>query len=140
MTSKDYLKQIAESKGICPFTNVVKDNALLFPVGFEKIFQDLNQLEELEKENKELRNEIINLKSNNSLLKKIYKSVENVANEFLIEKNKYKDVINILIDLLGIELDIDNCNLITDFGTIVFVNLGDKETIKELELLKEVLN
>lgn len=45
MTSKDYLKQIAESKGVCPLTNEVKDNALLFPTGFEKIFQDLDRLE-----------------------------------------------------------------------------------------------
>ena len=49
MTSKDYLKQIAESKGVCPLTNEVKDNALLFPIGFEKIFQDLYRLENLEK-------------------------------------------------------------------------------------------
>ena len=49
MTSKDYLKQIAESKGVCPLTNEVKDNALLFPIGFEKIFQDLDRLEKLEK-------------------------------------------------------------------------------------------
>lgn len=49
MTSKDYLKQIAESKGVCPLTNEVKDNALLFPIGFEYIFQDLERLEKLEK-------------------------------------------------------------------------------------------
>ena len=49
MTSKDYLKQIGESKGVCPLTNEVKDNALLFPIGFEKIFQDLDRLEKLEK-------------------------------------------------------------------------------------------
>ena len=49
MTSKDYLKQIAESKGVCPLTNEVKDNALLFPIGFEYIFQDLDRLEKLEK-------------------------------------------------------------------------------------------
>ena len=55
MTSKDYLKQIAESKGVCPLTNEVKDNALLFPIGFEKIFQDLDKLEELQKENQELK-------------------------------------------------------------------------------------
>ena len=48
MTSKDYLKQIAESKGVFPLTNEVKDNALLFPTGFEKIFQDLDRLEKLE--------------------------------------------------------------------------------------------
>ena len=55
MTSKDYLKQIAESKGVCPLTNEVKDNALLFPIGFEKIFQDLDRLEELEQENQDLK-------------------------------------------------------------------------------------
>lgn len=49
MTSKDYLKQIAESKGVCPLANEVKDNALLFPIGFEYIFQDLERLEKLEK-------------------------------------------------------------------------------------------
>ena len=49
MTSKDYIKQIAESKGVSPLTNEVKDNALLFPIGFEKIFQDLDRLEKLEK-------------------------------------------------------------------------------------------
>ena len=54
MTSKDYLKQIAESKGVCPLTNEVKDNALLFPIGFEKIFQDLDRLEKLEKVLKEV--------------------------------------------------------------------------------------
>ena len=58
MTSKDYLKQIAESKGVCPLKNEVKDNALLFPIGFEYIFQDLDRLEELEIEN-ELLKEII---------------------------------------------------------------------------------
>ena len=55
MTSKDYLKQIAKSKGVFPLTNEVKDNALLFPVGFEKIFQDLERLEKLEKENQDLK-------------------------------------------------------------------------------------
>lgn len=55
MTSRDYLKQIAESKGVCPLTNEVKDNALLFPIGFEKIFQDLDRLEKLEQENKDLK-------------------------------------------------------------------------------------
>ncbi len=55
LTSKDYLKQIAESKVICPLTNEVKDNALLFPIGFKNIFQDLDRLEELQKENQELR-------------------------------------------------------------------------------------
>ena len=55
MTSKDYLKQIAESKGVCPLTNEVKDNALLFPIGFEKIFQDLDRLEKLEQENQDLK-------------------------------------------------------------------------------------
>ena len=54
MTSKDYLKQIAESKGVCPLTNEVKDNALLFPIGFEYIFQDLERLEKLEKVLKEV--------------------------------------------------------------------------------------
>lgn len=49
MISKDYLKQIAESKGVCPLTNEVKDNALLFPIGFEYIFKDLDRLEKLEK-------------------------------------------------------------------------------------------
>ena len=49
MRSKDYLKQIAESKGVSPLTNEVKDNALLFPIGFEYIFQDLDRLEKLEK-------------------------------------------------------------------------------------------
>ena len=55
MTSKDYLKQIAESKGVCPLTNEVKDNALLFPIGFEYIFQDLDRLEKLEQENQDLK-------------------------------------------------------------------------------------
>lgn len=55
MTSKDYLKQIAESKGVFPLTNEVKDNALLFPIGFEKIFQDLDRLEKLEQENQDLK-------------------------------------------------------------------------------------
>lgn len=49
MISKNYLKQIAESKGVCPLTNVVKNNALLFPIGFEYIFKDLDRLEKLEK-------------------------------------------------------------------------------------------
>ena len=49
MRSKDYLKQIALSKGVCPFTNEVKDNALLFPTSFEYIFKDLDRLEKLEK-------------------------------------------------------------------------------------------
>ena len=58
MTSKDYLKQIAESKGVCPLTNEVKDNALLFPIGFEKIFQDLDRLEKLEKAIKLLKTRV----------------------------------------------------------------------------------
>ena len=58
MTSKDYLKQIAESKGVCPLTNEVKDNALLFPIGFEKIFQDLERLEKLEKAIKLLKDRV----------------------------------------------------------------------------------
>ena len=61
MTSKDYLKQIAESKGVCPLTNEVKDNALLFPIGFEKIFQDLDRLEELEKALEIIKNKKVNL-------------------------------------------------------------------------------
>ena len=49
MTSKDYLKQSAESKDIFTLTNEVKDNGLLFPTSFKKIFQDLDRLEKLEK-------------------------------------------------------------------------------------------
>ena len=61
MTSKDYLKQIAESKGVFPLTNEVKDNALLFPIGFEKIFQDLDRLEELEKVIEILKDKKVNI-------------------------------------------------------------------------------
>ena len=45
MTSKDYLKQIAESDGVCPLTNDIKNNASLFPIAFENIYKDLDRLE-----------------------------------------------------------------------------------------------
>lgn len=61
MTSKDYLKQIAESKGVCPLTNEVKDNALLFPIGFEYIFQDLDRLEKCLKVLKIMWNKNVNI-------------------------------------------------------------------------------
>ena len=80
MTSKDYLKQIAESKGVCPLTNEVKDNALLFPIGFEKIFQDLDRLEELEIENDELKRINGAYQESNivfqDLIKKLKKAIE----------------------------------------------------------------
>lgn len=98
MNSKDYLKQIAESKGVCPLTNVVKDNALLFPIGFEYIFKDLDRLEEFEKENQEL----IKKKADCCLWKdcnkisqeneKLKKAIEIIKKHFIIKLEEETDL------------------------------------------------
>lgn len=92
MTSKDYLKQIAESKGVCPLTNEVKDNALLFPIGFEKIFQDLARLEELEEQVAALDNSVNNLALDLDISREENSKLEKVIN---ILKNKKVNIFNI---------------------------------------------
>lgn len=59
-------------------------------------------------------------------------------NELKQENQKLKKVIKFLGEQLGLEPDLENHNLITDDGTIAFVN-ADSETMSILELLNEVL-
>ena len=59
-------------------------------------------------------------------------------NELKNENQKLKNVIKFLGEQLGLEPDLENHNLITDDGTIGFVN-ADEETMSILKLLKEVL-
>lgn len=54
------------------------------------------------------------------------------------ENAKLKEVIKFLGVELGLDVDLENHNLITDDGTIGFVNAAE-ETMSILELLKEVL-
>lgn len=82
----------------------------LYCENIEVIKQELDQLEKLENENQELKE----------------------------ENTKLKEVIKFLGEQLGLEPDLENHNLITDEGTIGFVN-ADEETMSILELLKEVL-
>lgn len=49
--SQNYLEQIATSKGVEPLTKEIKNNALLFPVGFKSINEDLEKGQILEQEN-----------------------------------------------------------------------------------------
>ena len=64
---------------------------------------------------------------------------EGLAYEELEKENaKLKEVIKFLGEQLGLEPDLENHNLITEEGTIGFVN-ADSETMSILELLKEVL-
>lgn len=129
LTSKDYLKQIAKSKGVHPLTNEVKDNALLFPVGFKNIFQDLERLEKLENQAPSTIDYI--LSETLGVSAESYADLQN-------ENQKLKKVIKFLGEQLGLEVDLENHNLITEEGTIGFVN-ADEETMSILELLREVL-
>ena len=54
------------------------------------------------------------------------------------ENQKLKEVIKFLGEQLGLEVDLENHDLITDEGTIGFLNV-DEETMSILELLREVL-
>lgn len=47
MQSIEYLKQIAQSKGLNPLTNEIKDNSLMFSVGINAIYRDLIKLKKL---------------------------------------------------------------------------------------------
>lgn len=60
------------------------------------------------------------------------------VNELKNGNQKLKNVIKFLGEQLGLEPDLENHNLITDEGTIAFVN-ADEETMSILELLREVL-
>ena len=112
MTSKDYLKQIAESEGVCPLTNDIKDNSLLFPIGFETIYKDLDRLEILEKENKELKEE-------NKILKEGIKSLLNYCDDlYLYEEKPYH---------------------ITEEGIIHTFFDYEKEDLEKIKLMFEVL-
>lgn len=124
-------------------------------------------LEELEKENQELREDkkvliknadccmwkdCINITKENEKLKKenqeLKELVESLHKEQIIqaerifdleiENTKLKEVIKFLGEQLGLDVDLENHNLITDDGTIAFVN-ADEETMSVLELLKEVI-
>lgn len=59
-------------------------------------------------------------------------------NELKKENQKLKEVIKFLGVQLGLEPDLENHNLITDEGTIAFVNAAEG-TMSILELLREVL-
>lgn len=119
MTSKDYLKQIAESKGVCPLTNEVKDNALLFPIGFEKIFQDLDRLEELENENIDLKDKVIHYKNKFSKTHKIAEKI----------KGEVRRLINALDENLIRMINDNHMDLIEIFD-IFFKELNALEIIK----------
>ena len=54
------------------------------------------------------------------------------------ENTKLKEVIKFLGEQLDLDVDLENHNLITEEGTIGFLNI-DEETMSILELLKEVL-
>ena len=129
MTSKDYLKQIAESKGVCPLTNEVKDNALLFPIGFEKIFQDLDRLEELEIENDELKRINGAYQESNivfqDLIKKLKKAIE-------ILKDKK-------VNLFHIWVFDDYTQYKQHYPFSEYSAEKDMLTIEEFKFLKEVL-
>ena len=62
----------------------------------------------------------------------------NIIRQDLKRKKQLEYVIEGLIDVLDLEVDLDHCNLITNLGTIAFLNVDD-DLFKELELLKEVL-
>ena len=59
-------------------------------------------------------------------------------NELKQENEKLKEVIKFLGEQLDLDVDLENHNLITEEGTIGFVN-ADEETMSILELLNEVL-
>lgn len=59
-------------------------------------------------------------------------------NELKEENDKLKNVIKFLAEQLDLDVDLENHNLITEEGTIGFVN-ADAETMSILELLREVL-
>ncbi len=59
-------------------------------------------------------------------------------NELKKENQKLKEVIKFLGEQLDLDVDLENHNLITEEGTIGFLNI-DEETMSILELLKEVL-
>lgn len=61
-----------------------------------------------------------------------------VIKQDLDRLEKLKNVIKFLGEQLDLEPDLENHNLITEEGTIGFVN-ADEETMSILELLKEVL-
>lgn len=125
MTSKDYLKQIAESKGVCPLTNDVKDNALLFPIGFEKIFQDLDKLEELRDLYEIATKGNWNLKEENTKLKmaiEIILKYKINPSTFIFTRKIYKES-------CGKDLTFEKAYSLSEFD-------GTQE---EYELLKEVL-
>ena len=60
-------------------------------------------------------------------------------NELKKENEKLEKVIKFLGEQLDLDVDLENHNLITEEGTIGFVN-ADEETMSILELLKEVLD
>ena len=138
----------------------------LYCENIEVIKQDLERLEKLEKENQELAEtlELYNEKfaghervkadliKENQELKRKYESHDFLyQNEVskngvlagkIFEKDlkiqKLKEVIKFLGEQLGLDVDLENHDLITDDGTIGFVNDGG-ETMEELQLLKEML-
>ena len=126
-----------------------------------EILKDLEQLEKLEKA-QEL--EIENLKFNDNenkyqvairVLKEAFivlgksditntcwfkylEELEKESQELKEENQKLKNVIKFLGEQLDLEPDLEHHNLITEEGTIGFVN-ADEETMSILELLKEVI-
>ena len=105
----------------------------------------LENLEILQKSINELKKENQELKHKFERHDFLYQN-EVSKNGFLAGKifekdlkiQKLKEVIKFLGEQLDLDVDLENHNLITEEGTIGFLNI-DEETMSILELLKEVL-
>ena len=140
MTSKEMFTQIFGQ---------FKNNNRLTLATYNQLLQALERLEQLEAENNSYKNiidtdikELQDLRNENKELRgqNFDLSISNVhlRNEIFYLKDKYQNAIEFLGEALGLEVDLDHNNLITDLGTISFIS-AKNETIKELERLKEVL-
>ena len=98
-------------------------------------FEEAKKLDEIKKENEKLEKENNELRGKNFDL-----SMSNLGlrNEIFYLKDIYQNTIEFLSEALGLEVDLDHHNLITDLGTISFISAND-ETLEKLRLLKEVL-
>lgn len=111
-------KRMLEDKKLCPWRRISND----YCDEYENIKQYLDKLEEQ-----------VSILDN---------SVNNLALDLDIareENNKLKKLIKFLGEQLSLVFDLDNYDLITCLETIAIIN-ADINTIKDLELLKEVLD